>query len=285
MTAEPPLPPTHEAQLRATCHTERVTASTRPGPAGLHPPIVTHTLPRARGRAATARRRPPGPGRPSSGSRGRCGDRHSPSGRGGREERRGGARPGAACCRGGSGGGGGAPRRGAARCCPARPAPPTRMRQIRLPGGGARAAPRRAPSGRRRCGEEGAAGPGRHPVAGGPSSVGATERWRSAGSVRPSAVAASAELGGGTPPSPLRPPGPVSPGSGGRGASVPDAGRPSAAMARLFRTLVIFGGFAAVVGAAFYPIYFRPLLLPEEYSECPEQGRGAGRACRAPGPL
>ncbi|XP_046796279.1 small integral membrane protein 20 isoform X1 [Gallus gallus] len=56
-------------------------------------------------------------------------------------------------------------------------------------------------------------------------------------------------------------------------------------MARLFRTLVIFGGFAAVVGAAFYPIYFRPLLLPEEYSECPEQGRGAGRACRAPGPL
>ncbi|KAK4819227.1 hypothetical protein QYF61_027057 [Mycteria americana] len=38
-------------------------------------------------------------------------------------------------------------------------------------------------------------------------------------------------------------------------------------MAGLFRTLGIFGGFVAVVAAAFYPIYFRPLLLPEEYSE------------------
>ncbi|EOB01583.1 hypothetical protein Anapl_10439, partial [Anas platyrhynchos] len=27
----------------------------------------------------------------------------------------------------------------------------------------------------------------------------------------------------------------------------------------------IFGGFVAVVGAALYPIYFRPLLLPDEY--------------------
>lgn len=38
-------------------------------------------------------------------------------------------------------------------------------------------------------------------------------------------------------------------------------------MAGLSRTLGIFGAFVAVVGAAFYPIYFRPLLLPEEYSE------------------
>ncbi|NXH47878.1 SIM20 protein, partial [Dicaeum eximium] len=37
------------------------------------------------------------------------------------------------------------------------------------------------------------------------------------------------------------------------------------AMAALIRTLGIFGAFVAVVGAAFYPIYFRPLLLPEEY--------------------
>ncbi|KAM6076454.1 small integral membrane protein 20 isoform 1-T1 [Chlamydotis macqueenii] len=37
-------------------------------------------------------------------------------------------------------------------------------------------------------------------------------------------------------------------------------------MARLSRTLGIFGGFVLVVGAAFYPIYFRPLLLPEEYT-------------------
>ncbi|OXB63161.1 hypothetical protein ASZ78_001040 [Callipepla squamata] len=36
-------------------------------------------------------------------------------------------------------------------------------------------------------------------------------------------------------------------------------------MARLSRTLGVFGGFVAVVGAAFYPIYFRPLLLPDEY--------------------
>ncbi|XP_073198451.1 small integral membrane protein 20 isoform X2 [Lepidochelys kempii] len=36
-------------------------------------------------------------------------------------------------------------------------------------------------------------------------------------------------------------------------------------MARISRTLLIFGGFAAVVGAAFYPIYFRPLLQVEQY--------------------
>lgn len=38
-------------------------------------------------------------------------------------------------------------------------------------------------------------------------------------------------------------------------------------MAGLSRTLGIFSAFVAVVGAAFYPIYFRPLLLPEQYSE------------------
>ncbi|CAM2113441.1 unnamed protein product [Caretta caretta] len=36
-------------------------------------------------------------------------------------------------------------------------------------------------------------------------------------------------------------------------------------MARISRTLLIFGGFVAVVGAAFYPIYFRPLLQVEQY--------------------
>ncbi|XP_030420097.1 small integral membrane protein 20 isoform X2 [Gopherus evgoodei] len=36
-------------------------------------------------------------------------------------------------------------------------------------------------------------------------------------------------------------------------------------MAPISRTLLIFGGFAAVVGAAFYPIYFRPLLQVEQY--------------------
>ncbi|XP_021409996.2 small integral membrane protein 20 isoform X1 [Lonchura striata] len=43
-------------------------------------------------------------------------------------------------------------------------------------------------------------------------------------------------------------------------------------MAALARTLGIFGAFVAVVGAAFYPIYFRPLLLPEEYSESVRAG-------------
>ncbi|XP_063257804.1 small integral membrane protein 20 isoform X2 [Prinia subflava] len=38
-------------------------------------------------------------------------------------------------------------------------------------------------------------------------------------------------------------------------------------MAGLARTLGIFSAFVAVVGAAFYPIYFRPLLLPEEYKK------------------
>ena len=29
----------------------------------------------------------------------------------------------------------------------------------------------------------------------------------------------------------------------------------------------IFGGFISLIGAAFYPIYFRPLMRLEEYSE------------------
>ncbi|GCB64695.1 small integral membrane protein 20 isoform X2 [Scyliorhinus torazame] len=33
------------------------------------------------------------------------------------------------------------------------------------------------------------------------------------------------------------------------------------------RAVVLFGGFAAVLGAAFYPIYFRPLLNTEEYRQ------------------
>ncbi|XP_074848672.1 small integral membrane protein 20 [Carettochelys insculpta] len=36
-------------------------------------------------------------------------------------------------------------------------------------------------------------------------------------------------------------------------------------MAGITRTLLIFGGFVVVVGAAFYPIYFRPLLHMEQY--------------------
>ncbi|KAM9579141.1 small integral membrane protein 20 [Guaruba guarouba] len=53
------------------------------------------------------------------------------------------------------------------------------------------------------------------------------------------------------------------------GAELPAVGagglRP--VMAGLYRTVGIFGGFVAVVAAAFYPIYFRPLLMPEEYKK------------------
>ncbi|XP_060044237.1 small integral membrane protein 20 isoform X2 [Erinaceus europaeus] len=37
-------------------------------------------------------------------------------------------------------------------------------------------------------------------------------------------------------------------------------------MSRNLRTALIFGGFVSVIGAAFYPIYFRPLRLREEYN-------------------
>lgn len=38
-------------------------------------------------------------------------------------------------------------------------------------------------------------------------------------------------------------------------------------MSRNLRTALIFGGFISLIGAAFYPIYFRPLMRPEEYRE------------------
>jgi hypothetical protein len=38
-------------------------------------------------------------------------------------------------------------------------------------------------------------------------------------------------------------------------------------VSRNLRTALIFGGFVSLVGAAFYPIYFRPLLRLEEYRE------------------
>ena len=38
-------------------------------------------------------------------------------------------------------------------------------------------------------------------------------------------------------------------------------------MSRNLRTALIFGGFISLFGAAFYPIYFRPLMRLEEYSE------------------
>ncbi|XP_059529977.1 small integral membrane protein 20 isoform X3 [Myotis daubentonii] len=36
-------------------------------------------------------------------------------------------------------------------------------------------------------------------------------------------------------------------------------------MSQNLRTALIFGGFISLIGAAFYPIYFRPLMRPEEY--------------------
>lgn len=39
------------------------------------------------------------------------------------------------------------------------------------------------------------------------------------------------------------------------------------AAARNLRTALIFGGFISMIGATFYPIYFRPLMRLEEYRE------------------
>ncbi|XP_006899327.1 PREDICTED: small integral membrane protein 20 [Elephantulus edwardii] len=38
-------------------------------------------------------------------------------------------------------------------------------------------------------------------------------------------------------------------------------------MHRNVRTTLIFGGFISLVGAVFYPIYFRPLLRLEDYKK------------------
>ncbi|XP_010589789.3 small integral membrane protein 20 [Loxodonta africana] len=38
-------------------------------------------------------------------------------------------------------------------------------------------------------------------------------------------------------------------------------------MSRILRTVLIFGGFVSLIGAAFYPIYFRPLMRLEEYQK------------------
>ena len=39
------------------------------------------------------------------------------------------------------------------------------------------------------------------------------------------------------------------------------------AMSWNLRTTLIFGGFISLIGAAFYPIYFRPLMRLEEYKK------------------
>lgn len=49
--------------------------------------------------------------------------------------------------------------------------------------------------------------------------------------------------------------------SAGQGSPVPGA------MSRNLRTVLIFGGFISLIGAAFYPIYFRPLMRLDEYRE------------------
>ncbi|XP_075400584.1 small integral membrane protein 20 [Tenrec ecaudatus] len=38
-------------------------------------------------------------------------------------------------------------------------------------------------------------------------------------------------------------------------------------MRRNLRTALVFGCFVSVLGAAFYPIYFRPLMRLEEYKK------------------
>ncbi|XP_009204891.4 small integral membrane protein 20, partial [Papio anubis] len=51
--------------------------------------------------------------------------------------------------------------------------------------------------------------------------------------------------------------------SAGRSAGQGSPGRN--AMSRNLRTALIFGGFVSLIGAAFYPIYFRPLMRLEDY--------------------
>uniref|UniRef100_A0A8D0H683 Small integral membrane protein 20 n=1 Tax=Sphenodon punctatus TaxID=8508 RepID=A0A8D0H683_SPHPU len=52
------------------------------------------------------------------------------------------------------------------------------------------------------------------------------------------------------------------------GGSVSGAKAPSVrSMGRAMRSLLIFGGFAAVVGATMYPIYFWPLQHLDEYKK------------------
>lgn len=52
-----------------------------------------------------------------------------------------------------------------------------------------------------------------------------------------------------------------------RASRDPEALTLAMAAARNLRTALIFGGFISMVGAAFYPIYFRPLMRLEEYRE------------------
>lgn len=259
----------------AQCHLPNG-ARYRPGPArpeGLHSPIAAHTFLRARGlgrgRPTPSRRAgPPELGEPRQ-------VRGPPLTIRKRRRRRGTLR--------GSAGGRMLPRRlrrrrrPAAWRCPLLPGPagpadtdaadPASWRR-----GSRSAAPRpeRPPQVRRR-------GRGWVGAASGRGGAEQLQSGRSAGALQEVSVPAP-PLRLRSSAAPRRPPRSVSPGSGDRGASVSDAGRPSAAMAGLSRTLGIFGCFVAVVGAAFYPIYFRPLLLPEEYSECPGRGGGAGRA-------
>ncbi|KAM9041127.1 small integral membrane protein 20-like [Megaptera novaeangliae] len=44
------------------------------------------------------------------------------------------------------------------------------------------------------------------------------------------------------------------------------------------RTTLIFGGFISLIGAAFYPIYFRPLMRLEEYHGETEKEQAINRA-------
>ncbi|XP_059959525.1 small integral membrane protein 20 isoform X5 [Mesoplodon densirostris] len=46
------------------------------------------------------------------------------------------------------------------------------------------------------------------------------------------------------------------------------------------RTALIFGGFISLIGAAFYPIYFRPLMRLEEYHGETEAQRGCSTCPR-----
>uniref|UniRef100_A0A2K6SY03 Small integral membrane protein 20 n=2 Tax=Saimiri boliviensis TaxID=27679 RepID=A0A2K6SY03_SAIBB len=90
-----------------------------------------------------------------------------------------------------------------------------------------------------------------HPASS-PRSPGARERRRAGSGPGSESRSASSEWGHG----------PTSAGrSAGQGSPRPGAMSPN------LRTALIFGGFISLIGAAFYPIYFRPLTRLEEYKK------------------
>lgn len=233
LTAEPPFPAAQEAQLSATCQTERVTGPARPAPRGCIPrsPRTRFSVPGVWAAAARARGAAAGAGSATH---------HQEE----EEEKRDAAGLGRGPHAAAAAQEAAAPR-GVALPAAARPGRPRRHgcgRSGFLEEGLAQrsAAPRAAAAGAEKRARLGRGGirPRR-----GRAASERTERRCSAGSVRPGAAVAPAELGGATPPSPFRLARKRRPRSFrlGRGASLSRHGR-AVAYARHLRLLRGRGG-------------------------------------------